>query len=365
MIVLIDYISNNIKQDILNLAKNFGFLEAKIANLLIKQDTQTKFCQWINENLNGDMYYLANNMKLRFNPRLLHNNTLSVICLKIPYLTKDINYHKNRLLNDEYAYISSYALGRDYHKVVKNCLKNYAVSINDYLKKINLTLEYRAFTDSAPILEVELAKNAGLGFRGKNTLLLNTKEGSLFFLGELFTNLPLRPDTESLSHCGSCQKCIEICPTKAFISPYKLDATKCIAYLTIENKGSIPLEYRKQIGNRIYGCDDCQLFCPWNKFSKITTIKDFDIRYNLDQISLIDAFKLSELEWKKIMQGSPIYRIGYEAWLRNISIALGNAKYNPLIIKVLQDKLRTSISDMLLEHIKWAIDEQVSKANVV
>ena len=359
-----NYISNNIKEDILNLAKNFGFLEAKVANILINEDTQNKFCQWLNENLNGDMYYLKNNVELRFNPRLLYNNTLSVICVKMPYLTKNMDYHKNRLLNFDNPYISGYALGRDYHKIVKNQLKKYAVCINNYLKDLNLILDYRVFTDSAPILEVELAKSAGLGFRGKNTLLINTKEGSFFFLGELFTNLLLEPDNESSSHCGSCSKCMEVCPTKAFISPYKIDATKCIAYLTIENKGTIPIEYRKQIGNRIYGCDDCQLFCPWNKFSKITTIKDFDVRHDLDQISLIEAFNLSESNWQQMMQGSPIYRIGYEAWLRNVSVALGNARYNEEIIQVLEDKLKENISDMLSEHIKWAINEQIIKSKL-
>lgn len=356
-----DYIAKNIKEYILNLARNFGFLEAKVANMLIKQDVQNKFCQWLDENLNGDMYYLKNNVELRFNPRLLHNNILSIICVKIPYLTKKVEYHKNRLLNSDNAYVSNYALGRDYHKVVKQQLKKYVIAINDYLKELNLNLDYRVFTDSAPVLEVELAKSAGLGFRGKNTLLLNTNEGSFFFLGELFTNLALEPDMESSSHCGSCQRCIEVCPTKAFISPYKLDATKCISYLTIENKGVIPIEYRKQIGNRIYGCDDCQLFCPWNKFSKITTITDFNVRNNLDQISLIDAFKLSELKWQQMMQGSPIYRIGYEAWLRNVSVALGNAKYSKEVINLLQEKLKDNISDMLLEHIRWALEEQINK----
>jgi epoxyqueuosine reductase len=355
----------DIKTDILNLAKQFGFSEAKVANMVISHDTQTKFKNWLNQHLNGDMYYLENNIDIRFNPQKLYNNTLSIICVKLPYLTDDIEFHKGRLSNNSNAYISSYALGRNYHKVLKQQLNKYAIAINQYLFDFKLNLEYRAFTDSAPIMEVELANNAGLGFRGKNTLLLNTKEGSLFFLGELFTNLLLAPDKASTSHCGSCQKCLDICPTKAFIGPYQLDATKCISYLTIENKGAIPIEYRKQIGNRIYGCDDCQLFCPWNKFSQITTIKDFDKRHGLDKMSLLDAIKITKLEWQQLMQGSPIYRIGYDAWVRNLAVAIGNAPYDKIIIDILNQRLQEDLSDMVKEHLYWAKLEQLSKSNII
>lgn len=350
----IDY--STITREILGIAKQFGFLEARITNIKISDDAQTKFLSWIKNNFHGDMQYITRNINLRFNPATLHENTVSIICIKAPYLTNNINYHKNRLKENN-AYISSYALGRDYHKVVKNNLKRYAEEINNYLANINLKHSFRVFTDSAPILEIELAKKAGLGWRGKNTLLINKDEGSMFFLGEIFTNLPLLENTSEVkNHCGSCHKCIDICPTKAFIEPYLIDAKKCISYLTIENQGPIPLEFRKAIGNRIYGCDDCQLFCPWNKFSKQTTLNDFNVRHNLDNISLNEAFSWDHNTWQEKMQGSSIYRIGYNNWLRNLAVALGNAKTTPEIISALKSKLNYE-NTIIQEHIIWALKQ--------
>ncbi|MCC2624765.1 MAG: queG [Burkholderiales bacterium] len=344
--------------DICKQAASFGFLEAAIAQIKIDSKTQANFLGWLNKNFHGNMDYLAKNTHLRFNPELLHNGTLSIICIKAPYLTKPVDTHKDRLNNTNHAYISSYALGRDYHKVLRKKLNEYATWISEYISKFDLEPDYRVFTDSAPIMEIELAKNSGLGFRGKNTLLLNTKEGSMFFLGEIFTNLPLTPGNSVTAHCGSCTKCIEVCPTQAFVSPYVLDARKCISYLTIENKESIPEKYRKAIGNRIYGCDDCQLFCPWNKFSKLTSLNDFAPRNNLENLSLIDAFLIDETQWQKIMQGSAIYRIGYECWLRNVAVALGNAKTSPQIIVALESK-QNFPSTMVQEHIKWALAQHL------
>src|SRR6185437_13548160 len=351
-ILMIDF--SIISSDICKQAPYFGFLEAAIAQIKIDNQSQTNFTVWLDKNFQGNMDYLAKNTSLRFNPEILHNGTISIICVKAPYLTESIDTHKDRLDNKDNAYVSSYALGRDYHKVLRQKLKEYASWIEEYIGQYDLELNYRVFTDSAPILEIELAKNAGLGFRGKNTLLLNKTEGSMFFLGEIFTNLPLIPGNPVTAHCGSCTKCLEVCPTQAFVSPYVLDARKCISYLTIENKESIPEEYRQAIGNRIYGCDDCQLFCPWNKFSKLTTLSDFKPRNNLENLSLIDAFLIDETTWQELTQGSPIHRIGYECWLRNVAVALGNAKTSPEIINALLRR-QTFPSKMVQEHVTWAL----------
>lgn len=357
-----DYNIEELTSLIKDKACEFGFLEAKIANIIIDSNTQSNFLNWLNKSFYGDMDYLARNTELRFNPALLHNNTLSIICVKAPYLTTSIDYHKSRLQDSKLTYISNYALGRDYHKVLKKQLKNYAKAINEIIQdkiikngnNIVKDFTYRAFTDSAPILEVELAKNSGLGFRGKNTLLINNKEGSFFFLGELFTNLPLKPDNPVNSNCGSCTKCLKVCPTQAFIEPYLIDARKCIAYLTIENKGSIPVEFRKAIGTRIYGCDDCQLFCPWNKFSKLTSLEEFTPINNLDKLSLIEAFKWSEEEWAEKVKGTPIYRIGYINWLRNVAVALGNSQTSVELIETLKSKANHE-SELVRKHVHWAL----------
>ena len=364
---------NIITRDILAMAHEFGALEANVAQITIDPQIQTNYREWLLRNFHGDMEYLAKNTHLRFNPQLLLPKTLSIICVKIPYLTKPIKSHITRLAKQNSAYVSSYALGRDYHKVIKSKLKKYAAAITEYLLQYELDLDYRVFTDSAPILEIELAQNAQLGWRGKNTLLLHKQQGSMFFLGEIFTNLPLIPaqlnkspsatkntSANNQGSCGSCTKCLDVCPTKAFVSPYILDANRCISYLTIEHHGSIPIEFRHAIGNRIYGCDDCQLFCPWNKFSRLTTFEDFQPRHNLDDLSLIDAFNLDEETWQQIMQGSPIHRIGYDRWIRNVAVALGNATTTPDVIQTLRTKI--NYPDLVVrEHIIWALERHTIK----
>lgn len=348
---------NIITTDILAVAQEFGFIEANIAQIIIDDEIKYKYKKWLDNNYNGSMEYLERNLELRFNPNILHENTLSIICVKVPYLYNNIEYHKNRLNNPNHAYVSNYTLGRDYHKVVKQQLEKYATWINNYIKTFDNELKYRAFTDSAPVLEVQLAKKAQLGFIGKNTLLIDPKNGSNFFLGELFTNLPLITQEKTINAtCGKCTKCLDICPTKAFVSPHVLDARRCISYLTIENKSSIPIELRKLIGNRIYGCDDCQLFCPWNKFSKKTTLPDFKERDHISTLSLIEAFNLTEKEWMKLAQGTSIYRIGYESWLRNVAVALGNAPRSQEVIDCLKSKI-TYPSSLVQEHIKWALEQ--------
>jgi epoxyqueuosine reductase len=348
---------NILKDQIKDKAIEFGFLEAKISSIIIDQHAQSKFAEFIHNGYAGEMAYLKNNQNLRFSPAELHATTLAIISVKMPYLSAEINQHQQRLKDGNHAYVSSYALGRDYHKVVKQQLQKYAQWINQLLTIHQLEQNYRVFTDSAPIMEVQLATQAGNGWRGKNTLLINKNHGSMFFLGELFTSLPLPPDEATTQHCGSCQKCLEICPTQAFVTPYVLDARKCIAYLTIENPGAIPVELRSKIGNRIYGCDDCQLFCPWNKFSQLSSLNDFTPRNQLDSSSLLELFAWSEIEFKQRLQGSPILRIGYQAWQRNIAVGLGNAAPSNAIRQALELALPNS-SPLVTEHILWALEQQ-------
>ena len=343
---------------ILELAKNFGFIEASVTNIDIDKDFKKNYLRFLELSYHGEMSYLEKNIDLRFNPDKLFADTISIISVKLPYVNDSIEGLKNRKDDDGLANISIYAFGKDYHKILKKKLNNYAEQIKLLVKNLPLDFKYRCFSDSAPIFEIELAKKSGLGWRGKNTLLLNKDHGSTFFLGELFINLPLITNLskESKNYCGSCTKCIDVCPTKAIIQPYVIDANKCISYLTIEYKKSIPLEYRKAIGNRIYGCDDCQLFCPWNKFSKMTTIEEFKTNDKLKNMSLIEAFLLDENSWQDIMKGSAIYRIGYNMWLRNVAIGLGNAKTTKEIIDVLCYRLN-KVDDLINEHIIWALDQ--------
>lgn len=351
---------NILKKQIKDKAIELGFLEAKISRPIISQESADKFNAWISAQKHGDMYYLNNNQQLRFNPQQLAPQTLSIISVKMPYLQDDISFHRQRQLDNNHAYISCYAIGRDYHKVVKQKLRELTQWINNILEQEQA--DFRVFTDSAPIMEVQLATQAGLGWRGKNTLLINKNHGSLFFLGEIFTTLPLPTDEETTSHCGSCQKCLTICPTQAFDSEYQLDARKCISYLTIENHGEIPLEFRRLIGNRIYGCDDCQLICPWNKFAKLSSNIDFKERNNLNSSSLLELFLWNEEDFKSKMQGSPIFRIGYERWQRNLAVGLGNTSYSIEIVNALTLRKDKS-SPLVAEHIQWAIDEQILKRN--
>jgi epoxyqueuosine reductase len=276
--------------------------------------------------------------------------TLRVVSLRMNYFPPNARESWEVLADDGSAYISRYALGRDYHKVMRDRLAKLADRIRAEIPEYN----GRVFTDSAPVMEVELARKAGLGWRGKHTLLLSREHGSWFFLGEILLNLPLPVDASQQEHCGSCTRCIDICPTRAIIEPYRLDARRCISYLTIELKGKIPTELRPQIGNRIYGCDDCQLVCPWNGFAKSTIEPDFMVRHGLDDVSLVELFAWDETEFKARLAGSAIYRIGYEQWLRNIAVALGNATRDAAVIAAL--KLRANHESALVrEHVEWAL----------
>ena len=338
------------------LALGFSYIGITDTDL---HSAETMHEDWIKKGFHGEMDYMAKHGTKRTRPAELVPNTLRVISARIDYLPPKAKDSETVLQDSEKAFISRYALGRDYHKVMRNRLQKLCEKIEaELIHYQTANFEYRVFTDSAPVLEVALAEKAGLGWRGKHTLLINKDRGSWFFLGEIYTNLPLAIDTPASNHCGTCSSCISVCPTQAIVAPYEVDARRCISYLTIELKGSIPVELRPLIGNRVYGCDDCQLYCPWNKFAEITKEPDFAVRNGLDDISLVDCFKWTEDEFKANMAGSAIYRIGYEQWLRNNAIGLGNAKTTPEVIAALQSRLNDD-SDMLREHVSWALNKHL------
>ena len=312
---------------------------------------------WLSKEMHGSMGYMNKNYDKRLNPDNLFPGTLSIISARMQYRKEDVGRDKNLLTKDNKAFISRYALGRDYHKTIRSRLKVLGKNLESEIGNYG----YRVFTDSAPILERAIARNAGLGWVGKNTMLIDPTAGSYFFLGEIFTDLQLpKTKTRVANHCGTCTRCIEICPTKAIVAPYKLDARRCISYLTIESKGEIPEEFRPLIGNRIFGCDDCQIFCPWNKFAKKSDVKDFDYRHALNDIDLIKLLLIDRTEFDRITQGSALRRISYEQWLRNVAVSLGNARANPDIIQALNVRLNHK-SDLVRKHVKWALQEQRKK----
>jgi len=340
--------------DIKRWGKSLGFAEVGIANTDLTR-AEAEHQVWINKGFHGDMDYMAKHGTKRTRPADLVPNTVRVISVRLDYLPPKAKDSWQTMENGEKAFISRYALGRDYHKVLRQKLQKLCDKIATHIDNF----EYRVFTDSAPVLEVALAEKAGLGWRGKHTLLINKEHGSWFFLGEIYTNLPLPIDINATNHCGSCSSCIEICPTRAITAPYEVDARRCISYLTIELKTAIPIEFRPLIGNRVYGCDDCQLVCPWNKFAEITQEPDFHIRNGLDDISLVECFAWSEAEFKQKMAGSAIYRIGYTQWLRNIAVGLGNALSSPQVINALKTRENDS-NELVKEHVEWALQRHQS-----
>ena len=316
---------------------------------------------WLADQFHGTMDYMTRNIDARFSPELLVPETLSVISVAMPYLAADLsddwqNEAWQTIDSHDQAYVSRYALGRDYHKVVRNTLQKLATAIEAKIAPTPLT--YRAFSDSAPVPEVEIAQQTALGWRGKHTLLLNRTHGSMFFLGELYVNLDLTTDQPTTSHCGQCTACIDICPTQAIVAPYRVDARRCISYLTIEHKGEIPHEFRKAIGNRIYGCDDCQLACPWNKFAQKSDLSDFAARHSLNDVDLLTLLHWDEATFKSNMAGSAAYRIGHAQWQRNILLALGNAAQNPHHpierLAALQS-FSTHDNPILAEQARWSL----------
>ena len=339
---------NQIATDIKKWGIELGFQEVSFTDIdLSKYEHHLK--DWIDRNYHGAMSYMAENHDKRCHPEQLVPGTIRVVCVRMDY-AMDSEDSLDSMQNTGKAYISRYARGRDYHKLIRKRLQKLARKIQDVAGPFG----YRAFVDSAPVLERALAEKAGMGWIGKNTMLINKQAGSWFFLGELFTDLPLPVDEQVADHCGSCSACLDICPTNAFVKPNLLDATRCISYLTIELRTSIPVEFRKPMGNRIYGCDDCQFVCPWNKFSKPTQEKDFTPRHSLDDAQLVDLFAWSEREFLKRTEGSAIRRIGYDCWLRNIAVALGNAPSSKEIVNSLRSRLN-NVPDMVNEHIEWAL----------
>ena len=315
------------------------------------------YAEWIARNYHGEMGYMARNVHKRLHPPELVANTLSVICVRLDYLVEETKNPLDLLDHPYLAYVSRYALGRDYHKLMRKRLQKFA----ERIKQDHGDMGYRVFTDSAPVLEKALAARAGIGWQGKHSNILHREHGSWFFLGEIYTDMVLDIDDPIENHCGRCTSCIDVCPTAAIVEPYWVDARRCISYLTIEHRSEIPVEFRQSIGNRIYGCDDCQLVCPWNRFAKYTGEIDFQPRHGLDHVSLMECYRWSEAEFMHKMEGSAIRRIGYQCWLRNIVIALGNAAWDPHIVSTLrQDYDRHS--GFIRHHVDWAIQQQQEKS---
>ena len=340
--------------DIKSWAFELGFSDCRIVDPELEQ-YRDEFNQWLEHGYHGTMDYLANHEDLRFTPANLHAGTKRVISLNMAYLPESVETVK-RLKTPDKAYVARYALGRDYHKLIRKRLTQLAKKIEQAVGDHG----YRAFVDSAPVLERQIAEQAGMGWIGKNTLLLSPKAGSWFLLGEVFTNLPLPVDQPTTQrHCGSCSACLDKCPTDAFVAPWVLDASKCISYLTIEYDGIIPEELRAKMGNRIFGCDDCQLVCPWTKFAKYTQEQDFQPRHQLDEADLMDLFAWDEATFLENTAGSPIRRTGYANWRRNIAIALGNAPTHAALIDCLEKALPDA-SETLRVHLEWALAQHQS-----
>lgn len=331
------------------LSRQLGFQRCGITGVELGQD-QEHLRSWLAEGLYGSMDWMARHADMRSRPAELIPGTLRVISVGLDYGRNDSDAAWATLANGERAYVARYALGRDYHKLMRKRLQTLARRLQEQVGPMG----HRVFVDSAPVLERALARNAGLGWIGKHTCLIDRHGGSWFFLGEIYVDIPLPVDTPASAHCGSCVRCIDVCPTQAIIAPHRLDARRCIAYLTIEHEGPIPIELRKPIGNRIFGCDDCQLVCPWNKFARRTDEPDFRARNDLDVATLPQLFAWDEAEFLTRTEGSPIRRSGHQRWLRNIAVALGNAPSSPAVLEALASR-REDDSALVREHVGWAL----------
>ncbi len=351
-------------------ARALGFGDVRVSDTDMSQ-AKPKLREWLEAGRHGDMNYMSLHEHLRVEPALLHEGTIRVLTVRMDYLpdTSEVrsalDWREAELQRVEHATqgaIALYARGRDYHKVLRARLQDLADRIQEKIGSFG----FRVFVDSGPVMEVELAQKSGLGWRGKHTLLLNREAGSMFFLGEIYVDVPFPIDPPTTSHCGACSACLDICPTQAITGPYQLDARRCISYLTIEHQGSIPVELRTMMGNRVYGCDDCQLVCPWNKFAQISPLPDFLPRHDLDQSSLLALWDWSEDDFLKRHEGSPIRRIGYQAWQRNLAVGMGNALRSSLISandrKMIQAALQSKLdqaSPLVKEHIFWALNQNI------
>ena len=330
-------------------AFDLGFQKLGVSDTNLDSD-RAHLDRWLALKRHGDMDYMARHGSMRTTPQELLPGTVRVITARMDYLPQSGSEAERTLTQPDRAYIARYALGRDYHKLMRRRLKRLA----EWLRSQVGDSSYRVLVDSAPVMERALARNAGLGWIGKHTNLLDRQAGSWFLLGEIYTDLPLPCDHAVTEHCGSCRACIDVCPTRAIVGPYELDARRCISYLTIEQRGSIPIELRQKIGNRIFGCDDCQLVCPWNRYASLTNEDDFKPRHGLDSAPLCDLFAWSEAEWSEKTTGSALRRCGYEGWRRNIAVALGNAPGTPDVIAALE-AARNDPSTLVRDHVAWAL----------
>ena len=340
--------------------RELGFQQVGIADIQLQAE-EARLGDWLDKGYHGDMAWMADHGKMRTRPNELLPGTQRVISARMDYLPSDTTLIA-ALKDGETAYISRYALGRDYHKLIRKRLSQLALFIETEAETLGLPLpagfQHRAFVDSAPVLEKPLAVKAGLGWQGKHTLVLNSEAGSWFFLGEVLTCLALPVDqSEQANRCGDCTACLKVCPTDAFPRPYELDARRCISYLTIENKGPIPEQFREPMGNRVFGCDDCQAICPWNKYAKATEELDFLPRHQLDNTKLVELFQWTEQQFLDPSAGSPLRRVGFERWQRNLAVGLGNAPSSPDIVNALEKTLPTT-TPMVQEHIQWALEQQ-------
>ena len=339
-------------RDIKHWARELGFANTGISGVDLDEDEE-HLQRWLDEGHHGEMDYMARHGNKRTRPAELEPGTQRVISVRMDYIPPGTANAWEVLGDAQAGYVSRYALGRDYHKLMRGRLQKLAERIRGVVGDFG----YRAYVDSAPVMEKALARNAGLGWIGKHTVLINRRAGSYFFLGELYTDLPLPVDPPASAHCGTCTRCIDVCPTQATLGPYRLDAKRCISYLTIELKGSIPEDLRAPMGNRIFGCDDCQLVCPWNKFAQETSEPDFAPRHSLDGAKLVELFGWTEQEFLKRTEGMAIRRAGYEGWLRNIAVALGNAPRSTEIIEALNARADHP-SPIVREHVAWALAKQ-------
>jgi epoxyqueuosine reductase len=334
--------------------RELGFGAVAIAPVEMAEPAR-RLAAWLAEGRHGEMEYMQRHQSLRADPSRLLPGVVRSISVRLDYRPRDddagwIERENARLNAGDRAVVSMYARGLDYHKVLRDRLQRLATRIGEEAG----AFRHRVCTDSAPVFEIELARRAGLGWRGKHTLLLSRDAGSMFFVGEILTDLPLPVDAPVEDHCGNCTRCIDVCPTRAITGPYQLDARRCISYLTIEHKTAIPQELRTAIGNRVYGCDDCQLACPWNKYAHVAGVADFDVRNGLDDATLVELFAWSEAEFRERHAGSAILRIGYERWLRNIAVALGNAASSAAVIAALRARADHP-SPLVREHVNWAL----------
>jgi len=330
-------------------ARELGFDAVGVASIELAED-ERRLIEWLERGWHGEMHYMARHGLKRSRPEKLVPGTVRVICVRMNYWPFEARSAAEALADDQCGYVSRYALGRDYHKVMRRRLAR----LSEKLAALARPHGHRVFVDSAPVLERALARNAGLGWIGKHTNLLARDAGSYFFLGEIYTDLPLPVDEPASAHCGSCSACLSACPTGAIVAPYQLDARRCISYLTIELDGPIPEALRAAIGNRIYGCDDCQLVCPWNKFARAAAEPDFRVRHGLDAPRLTELMGWSAQQFEQHMQGSAIYRIGYARWLRNVAVALGNARTTPAVLAALEAQREHPLA-LVREHVHWAL----------